>query len=357
MRVLAVVGARPQFIKAAEFARACSEAGVEHALVHTGQHYDDELNRTFFADLDIPDPIANLGVGSGSHAEQTGEMMRRLDVFLDEMRSRPDWVVVFGDTNSTLAAALVAVKRGLPLAHVEAGLRSYDNRMPEEINRLLTDRIATALLCPTRRSVDNLMQEGIERGVHLTGDVMYDSLLRYKDFALDRYDHPLDGRRFNLATVHRAENTDDRERLERILACLAASPLPVLWPVHPRTRKRMAKFELPTPENVVAVRPIGYLQMLASLQYCERVITDSGGLQKEAYWLRKPCITLRSTTEWPETLEGGWNRLADADLKLVEQLVTEQRRLVETIGLAETVGAADQMVRRLLVVPGQALRT
>ncbi|MGA7306713.1 MAG: UDP-N-acetylglucosamine 2-epimerase (non-hydrolyzing) [Rhodothermales bacterium] len=343
MRVLAVVGARPQFVKAAEFARACSDAGVDHVLVHTGQHYDDELSRIFFEDLGIPDPDVNLGVGSANHANQTAEMMRGLDAFLNGVDELPDWVVVFGDTNSTLAAALVAVKRGLPVAHVEAGLRSYDSGMPEEINRLLTDRMASALFCPTEQSVQNLAKEGCVDGVHLTGDVMYDSLQRHKEAALGRYAHPMDGKPFNLATVHRAENTDDRNRLEKILACLAASPLPVLWPLHPRTKDRLAQFDLSTPGNVVVVPPVGYLEMLACLQYCERVISDSGGLQKEAYWLGRPCITLRSTTEWPETLEGGWNVLVDVDLDRFAKYIAASPRDSGTMSSNKTPAAAEMV--------------
>lgn len=348
MRILSVAGARPQFVKAAEFARACSELGVEHALLHTGQHYDVELSRALFEDLDIPDPLGNLGVGSGSHAQQTAEMMRRLDRFLSGLERAPDWVVVYGDTNSTLAAALVAVKGGLPVAHVEAGLRSFDTRMPEELNRVMTDRIATLLFCPTRSSVDNLTREGIEEGVWLTGDLMYDSVQRYRDRAVARYPHPLGGHAFNLATIHRAENTDDRERLKRALSCLEASNLPVLWPMHPRAKNRISDFGLTIPQNVKTVRPLGYLEMLACLQQCDHVITDSGGVQKEAFWLGTPCITLRSTTEWPETLIGGWNVLVDMDADRFKAYLEEspsEDRIVEDDG-----GAAPRMVELLVEV-------
>ncbi|HEX9659440.1 MAG TPA: UDP-N-acetylglucosamine 2-epimerase (non-hydrolyzing), partial [Rhodothermales bacterium] len=345
MRILSVAGARPQFVKTAEFGRACSEIGVEHAFVHTGQHYDDELSRSFFEDLEIPEPVANLGVGSWSHAWQTGEMMRRLDVFLNESEFRPDWVVVYGDTNSTLAAAIVAVKRGVPVAHVEAGLRSYDNRMPEELNRVMTDRVAARLFCPTQVSVDNLVREGIDRGVFLTGDVMFDSVRRHKERALGKYAHPLGGKSFSLATIHRAENTDDRERLRAALACLEVSNAPVIWPMHPRARNRVSDFGLSIPDNVTAVPPIGYLEMLAYLQYADRVITDSGGVQKEAYWLGTPCVTLRSTTEWPETLEGGWNVLTDVDMDRFEKSMAEPPSGDRVV--TEEEGAALRMVDHL----------
>ncbi|HLE56993.1 MAG TPA: UDP-N-acetylglucosamine 2-epimerase (non-hydrolyzing), partial [Rhodothermia bacterium] len=305
----------------------------------------DELSRSFFEDLEIPEPVANLGVGSGSHARQTGEMMRRLDVFLNESGFRPDWVVVYGDTNSTLAAAIVAVKRGVPVAHVEAGLRSYDNRMPEELNRVMTDRVSTLLFCPTQVSVDNLAREGIERGVCLTGDVMFDSVQRHGERALGKYAHPLQGRPFTLATVHRAENTDDRERLRAALACLGVSGIPVLWPVHPRARSRVTDFGLSIPVNVTAVPPIGYLEMLAYLQYADRVITDSGGVQKEAYWLGTPCVTLRSTTEWPETLEGGWNVLTDVDMERFKKSIAGLPKMDRNV--PEKGGAALRMVSLL----------
>ncbi|MCS7081813.1 MAG: UDP-N-acetylglucosamine 2-epimerase (non-hydrolyzing) [Bacteroidetes bacterium] len=317
MRVVTVVGARPQFIKAAPVSRALKAAGIEEILVHTGQHYDLTMDRVFFEELELPEPAQNLEVGSGTHAVQTGLMMMRLEALLLALRPSPDWVLVYGDTNSTLAGALVAAKLRLPLAHVEAGLRSYNPRMPEEVNRLVADRLADLLFCPSQQAVENLRTEGITRGVHWTGDVMLDALLFYRDRARERVRPealvPFEPGSYYLLTVHRAENTDDPDRFRRLLALLGELDRPVVWPLHPRARKQLAAFGLSLPATVYAVEPVGYLAMIRLLEGCHRVLTDSGGLQKEAYWLGRPCLTLRAETEWGETVQEGWNHLVDLD--------------------------------------------
>ncbi len=316
MRICSVVGARPQFIKAAMVSRALMEAGIEEVLIHTGQHYDANLNRIFFEELGLPEPQVHLGVGSGTHAEQTGLMMIRLEAALRGMHPAPDWVLVYGDTNSTLAGALVAAKLQLPLAHVEAGLRSFNRRMPEEINRVVTDHLAQLLFAPTPTAVENLRREGITRGVHLTGDVMQEAVRCYAAVARRRVPLTMltfhDPGGYYLATVHRAENTDDPVRLQGIFEGLGRLDLPVILPLHPRTRKCLDS-GLRVPPNVELRDPVGYLAMLTLVQHARAVLTDSGGLQKEAVWLGVPCITLREETEWVETLEGGWNQLAGAD--------------------------------------------
>ncbi len=319
MRICTVVGARPQFIKAAVVSRALARAGVEEILVHTGQHYDATLSQVFFDEMGIPPPAVNLEVGSGTHAVQTGTLMIRLEQYL-QAQPAPDWVVVYGDTNSTLAGALVAAKLHLPLAHVEAGLRSFNRRMPEEINRIVADRLSRLLFCPTQTAVDNLRREGIVEGVHLTGDVMLDATRFFADRAATL--RPLDAltthppQRYYLATVHRAENTDDPARLAGIFAGLGRLDAPVLVPLHPRTRDRLGDIALPP--NVERMEPVSYLAMLTLVQHARRVLTDSGGLQKEAFWLGVPCITLRDETEWVETLENGWNGLAGTSEAIVE---------------------------------------
>jgi UDP-GlcNAc3NAcA epimerase len=311
MKILSVVGARPQFIKAAPVSRELRRKHVE-VLVHTGQHYDDSMSNVFFRELDIPEPDINLGVGSGPHGAQTGGMMAGLEKVALEVK--PDWVLVYGDTNSTLAAALVAAKLHIPLAHVEAGLRSFDRRMPEEINRVLADHVSDLLLCPTEVAVRNLAREAIERGVHLVGDVMYDAFLFNKEAARKRGDAVkklgIAHGQFALATLHRAENTDDSERLRSILHGIDQSGLEVVLPLHPRTRARL---EGPPPARIRVVDPVGYLDMLALEEAAAVIVTDSGGVQKEAYFLAKPCITLRDSTEWTETVEAGWNTLVGWD--------------------------------------------
>lgn len=316
MQVLSVVGARPQFVKLAPVAEALQRAGHRHVIVHTGQHYDAQMSDVFFDDLAIPAPDVHLGVGSGSHGVQTGRMLAELDPVLHE--HRPDWVLVYGDTNSTVAAALAAVKLHLPVAHLEAGLRSFNRSMPEEHNRVLTDHAADLLLAPTPLAVRHLGREGLAERTVLVGDVMADICLRVRSVVRGtRPDHVRaeagDGD-YVLATLHRPANTDDRERLRALLAALRAFDLPVLLPAHPRlvASARAAGLELGG-GALRSVPPLSYPDMVAAVDGARAVVTDSGGLQKEAYLLGTTCTTLRSETEWPETLEGGWNVLVPDD--------------------------------------------
>jgi UDP-GlcNAc3NAcA epimerase len=324
VNIVSVVGARPQFIKAATVSRHLRRAHQE-VLVHTGQHYDEQLSDVFFAQLDLPPPDHHLGVGSAPHGRQTAQILERLeDVLLQE---KPDRVLVYGDTNSTLAGALAAVKLHIPLAHVEAGLRSYDRRMPEEINRVLTDHCADLLFCPTVTAVENLAREGITNGVHLVGDVMYDSLLQQTPDAGDARQilrgWGLEPGEYFLATVHRAANTDDAARLGTILQALGELSLPVVFPIHPRTRKAIAVAGLSLTPNIHLREPLGYRDMLVLERHARSILTDSGGVQKEAFFLGVPCVTLREETEWPETVECGWNVLAGAE---PERIVAAARR-------------------------------
>lgn len=317
MKILSVVGARPQFIKAAAVSRVLRAVpGVREVLVHTGQHYDDNMSRVFFEELEIPEPDYHLGIGGGTHGQNTGRMLEAIESVL--VKERPDWVLVYGDTDSTLAGALAAVKLHIPVAHVEAGLRSFNRRMPEEINRVLTDHASDVLFAPTETAVRNLLREGIpEDRIHLVGDVMYDAALYYgvkaerESRILERLGLAPKG--YILATVHRAENTDDRERLRVILEALGEvhQEVPVVFPVHPRTRKRAEAFGLGDYlEKVVALEPVGYLDMVMLEKNARLIVTDSGGVQKEAYFYRVPCVTVREETEWVELLETGWNHLA-----------------------------------------------
>ena len=310
MKLVTIVGARPQFIKAAPVSQALRQHHKE-ILVHTGQHYDHGMSAIFFEQLGIPEPDYNLAVGSGGHGWQTGQMLMKLEAILLEIK--PDWVLVYGDTNSTLAGALAAIKLHIPVAHVEAGLRSFNWEMPEEINRVLTDRCAKLLFCPTMTAVQNLHAENIKDGVHLVGDVMKDAILYFlpKINVVDLLEkYQLEPKRFVLATVHRASNTDSKVALQNILDCLAMTNMQTILPLHPRTKGAMARFELEFPANVTPILPVGYLDMLGLTQNAQLVMTDSGGVQKEAYILGSPCVTLRSETEWVETVEVGWNVIA-----------------------------------------------
>ncbi|HOK59169.1 MAG TPA: UDP-N-acetylglucosamine 2-epimerase (non-hydrolyzing) [Methanothrix sp.] len=314
MKVASVVGARPNFIKLAPVSRALRERFHE-VIVHTGQHYDYEMDRIFFDEIGIPEPDHHLGVGSGSHGRQTGEMLARIEDVL--IREEPDAVVVFGDTNTTLAGALAAAKLHIILVHVEAGLRSYDRRMPEEINRVLVDHCSDILSCPTETAVDNLRREGIVDGVYLTGDVMVDAMNICMDISkrstiLERLE--LRPKEYILATLHRAENTDDDERLREIIGAFQDIGSSLVFPCHPRTERRLKDLGLwnSLRESIKVIKPVGYLDMLQLESNALRILTDSGGVQKEAYILRVPCVTLRERTEWVETVMDGWNVLAGA---------------------------------------------
>ncbi|MBI1745185.1 MAG: UDP-N-acetylglucosamine 2-epimerase (non-hydrolyzing) [Acidobacteria bacterium] len=332
MRIISVVGARPQFIKAAVVSRALVRQGIPEVLVHTGQHYDPMMSRVFFDEMLIPQPHYNLDVGSGSHGRQTGEILKRLEPILE--KERPDRVLIYGDTNSTLAAALAASKLCIPVAHVEAGLRSYNRRMPEEINRILADHIADLLFCPTMMAVANLRKEGIVDGVHNVGDVMYDAVLFYADLASQQTD-PLKGlgiapREYFLATIHRAENTDHPKRLRDLLEALSGLEKPVLLPLHPRTRKEVHRQSITIAPTVILMNPASYFQMIRLEQQAAAILTDSGGVQKEAFFFGVPCLTLREETEWVETVESGWNHLVGADplriARAVRGLAAMERR-------------------------------
>jgi UDP-GlcNAc3NAcA epimerase len=310
--ILTVVGARPQFIKAAPVSAAMARAGLREILVHTGQHFDPQMSDVFFDELGLRPPDHHLQINSLGHGAMTGRMLEALErVMLEE---RPAKVLIYGDTNSTLAGALAAAKLNIPVAHVEAGLRSFNRRMPEEVNRVLADHVSTLLFCPTQTAVANLNAEGILRGVHLVGDVMYDATIAAVKRASER-SNILDAQgltkgSYAVATIHRAENTDDPERLTRILAWLEATAkdCQLVMPVHPRSRKLIEARHW-SPKGVLLLPPVGYLDMTMLLAHAAAVYTDSGGLQKEAYFHRVPCVTLREETEWVETVKAGWNRL------------------------------------------------
>lgn len=322
--VATVMGTRPQLIKAAAVSRAFASrrSEVKEILINTGQHYDKNMSDVFFEELDIPEPHVNLGVGSGSHASQTGEMMRLIEREL--LTLKPDAVLVYGDTNSTLAGALTASKIHIPVVHVEAGLRSFNRRMPEEINRVLTDHIADMMFAPTQQAVDNLKKEGIDqKKIFLTGDVMYDAVLFYRKKAEQSSKIiktlELAGKPFVLATIHRAENTDDPARLKAVMATLSdiAKEVTVVFPMHPRTRKALGTPN-DLPSKLKIVDAVGYLDMIALQRACLLVITDSGGVQKEAFLNEKFCIVVRPETEWTELVEHGFNFLANPIGKVPE---------------------------------------
>ena len=316
MKILTIVGARPQFVKASVVSAALKPL-CDEVIVHTGQHYDKNMSDVFFEELSIPKQAYNLGVGSGSHGKQTGEMLMRIEEVIGE--EKPDILMVYGDTNSTLAGALAASKLHIPVAHVEAGLRSYNMRMPEEQNRVLTDHISTWLLCPTETAVKNLAKEGITRGVTMTGDVMLDSVLHFLSVARTNPDKVkiyetlgLTPKQYRLATLHRAETTDGGiEAVMRIFRAFEQLPQRVVIPIHPRTRG-LAEQAISQGgfTNIQLIDPVGYLEMLLLTSGACQVLTDSGGLQKEAYFMEVPCVTLRTETEWVETLHGNWNILA-----------------------------------------------
>jgi UDP-GlcNAc3NAcA epimerase len=372
MKLLSVVGARPQFIKLSPLCRAikaynntAGEKAVDSVLVHTGQHYDEELSQIFFDEMQIPSPQYNLAAGSARHGEQTGVMLERLEkVLLAEM---PNIVIVFGDTNSTLAGALAAAKLQIPVAHIEAGLRSHNRAMPEEINRLVSDHISTLLFCPTERAVSNLEREGfvnilrenaptekrerLIRGtspnnplVIKTGDLMYDAFLfniqRAEKSSTILNDLSLAPRTYGLLTLHRAENTDNRGKLNRILSFLESDGIdtPLIFPAHPRTQRSLREYGVELPGFIRIVPPVSYFDMIVLEKHASAIYTDSGGVQKEAFFLEVPCVTLREETEWTETVESGWNRLmknsrvrasTNANLRIVQRDIFGDGRAAE----------------------------
>ena len=347
MKVVTIVGARPQFIKCAPLSRELRKEHTE-VLVHTGQHYDPEMSDVFFSELAIPEPDYHLGIGSGPHGKQTGEILARIEEVL--LEERPDMVIVFGDTNSTLAGTLAAAKLHIPVAHVEAGLRSFDRTMPEEINRVVTDHLSDLLFCPTKTAVRNLAHEGITKGVFLVGDVMVDALLHNREVAarrsrvLERFG--LSGHKYLVLTVHRPANTDNREHMESIMAALGDAEVPVLFPAHPRTRKVLTEYGSwkHLPANVIPTEPLGYLDMLQAMAHADTILTDSGGVQKEAYLLGVPCITLRDTTEWVETVDDGWNVLVGADREKIGEAIRTFRPRKERSMIFGEAGASGRIV-------------
>lgn len=322
MKILSIIGARPQFIKCAPLSRRLRQSH-EEILVHTGQHYDANMSDVFFKELDIPEPDYNLGIGSGSHGEQTGKMLVEIEKLLT--KEQPELVLVYGDTNSTLAGSLAASKLQLPVAHVEAGLRSFDRTMPEEINRVLTDHASKLLFCPTETAVRNLINEGIIEGIHKVGDVMVDAL-HYNIEIADERSQILENvgvvpKDFMVVTVHRASNTDNFENLSSIVNAFCSVNANIVFPVHPRTQKYLRQYGLWNKlcEHVKVIPPLGYLDMLKLMSSSRKILTDSGGIQKEAYMLGVPCITMRENTEWVETVEDGWNMLVGSDYnKIIE---------------------------------------
>jgi UDP-GlcNAc3NAcA epimerase len=322
VKILSVVGNRPQFVKSGPLSLALRNRAEEITL-HTGQHYDRELSEIFFEELELPPPAYRLDAGSGSHAEQTARMLPGIErVVLDE---RPDRVLVYGDTNSTLAGALAAAKVGVPVAHVEAGLRSFDRTMPEELNRILVDRLSDLLFCPTEIAVANLRREGVVDGVHVVGDVMLDANLRLAPIARERSralaDTGVQPGEYVLATIHRPVNVG-KEPLAQIVDGLGRLDEPVVFPAHPRTRDALSEHGIDVPKSVRLRPPAGYLDFAALASQTRVVVTDSGGVQKEAYWYRVPCVTVRTTTEWVETVEAGWNRLVAADASAIVSAIS-----------------------------------
>ncbi|AKB24401.1 UDP-N-acetylglucosamine 2-epimerase [Methanosarcina sp. MTP4] len=324
MKIASIVGVRPQFVKASVVSKELRKKHDE-ILIHTGQHYDYHMNNVFFSELNIPEPDYFLGIGSGSHGFQTGEMLKKIEEVL--IKEEPDLVLTYGDTNSTLAGALAASKLHVKTAHVESGLRSFDKSMPEEINRILTDHCSDLLFCPTKNAVSNLKNEGITDNVHLTGDVMADSLLYNKKIAENKSnilnDLGLQSKSYFLTTIHRASNTDNKENLKNIVDAFSELKETVVFPVHPRTEKFLKEYGMydKLKSSVELVKPLGFLDFIKLMNHAKMILTDSGGIQKEAYILKIPCITLRENTEWGETVEDGWNVLVGANKDKILEMV------------------------------------
>ena len=332
MNVISIVGARPQFVKVSPVHRAVSKRH-EHQILHTGQHYDYQMSQVFFEELDIPVPDHYLGIGSGSHGMQTGKMLMAIEEVL--IKEEPDMVLVYGDTNSTLAGALAAVKLNIPIGHIEAGLRSYRRGMPEEINRVLTDHISHLLYCPSQVSELNLRREGVEKGVMVVGDTMTEVLLEIEERLKDNKLSELGVRKgdYVICSIHRQENADDRKNMEEIIGAILSSEDTFVLPLHPRTRKNLAGWgmlgTLEKAENVILTEPMNFMAFTAMEKWARAIMTDSGGVQKEAYFFGVPCVTVRDETEWVETLEEGWNVLVGADRGKIAEALSRGRPSAE----------------------------
>jgi len=356
MKIASIVGARPNFIKLSPVCKELKRCGLDNIIIHTGQHYNYEMDRVFFDEMGIPTPDYHLGIGSGSHGFQTGEMLKKVERAL--VAEKPDAVIVFGDTNSTLAGGLAAAKLHIKCAHIEAGLRSYDREMPEEINRVLVDHCSDLLLCPTRTAVENLAREGITKNVYLTGDVMADAQMDCQRIAENK-SHILESlklrpKEYFLVTVHRASNTDDRGNLVAIIEALSALD-DVVFPCHPRTEKYLKDFGLwdDLIGRINVIKPVGYLDMLLLEKNARKIITDSGGVQKEAYLLGVPCITLRDETEWVETVDDGWNVLVGSNQ---EKIVSAARSFEPGHERADVFGKGDASIKIVELVDKLAMQ-
>jgi UDP-N-acetylglucosamine 2-epimerase len=353
MKIISVVGARPQFIKLAVLSKTLRKKHRE-LILHTGQHYDDELSKKIFQQLKIPLPDFNLGIGSGNHGQQTGRMLQGIENIL--LKQNPDLVIVYGDTNSTLAGALAAAKLNIPLVHVEAGLRSYRKNMPEEINRVVSDHLSDFLFCPTRTAVENLKKEGITKGVYLVGDVMYDSVLQNLKIARKTSsvikDLALKPKEFYLVTIHRAENTDESKNLKKIIDILVSIKGKVIFPAHPRVIKFIKRYNLlkrlKSKKDLALIDPVSYWDMLILQENARFILTDSGGVQKEAFFLKTPCITLREETEWTETVKEGMNRVTGLNLKKIRDILKKESTIKNTKTHPFGDGKASQKIFRIV---------
>lgn len=350
MNITTIVGARPQFIKSAPVSGILEKRGHREYVVHTGQHYDYNMSQIFYEELHIPKPSINLSIGSGPHGYQIAQMLIGIEEVL--LKQRPEIVLVYGDTNSTLAGALAATKLRIPLAHIEAGLRSFNKYMPEEQNRVLTDHCADVLFCPTQTAVENLRLENIVDGVHQVGDTMYDAVLQFSTMAKEKATLLTKlgvlPKQYLLATVHRAENTDDPTKLKEILTAFAEICEPIIFPIHPRTYKTLTNLGLQISNNIQLIEPVGYLDMLSLESNARIILTDSGGIQKEAYFFSVPCITLRSETEWVETVNAGWNTIAGTNSELIVKAVTSFRAPNESRKFLYGSGTASESIVDIL---------
>jgi UDP-GlcNAc3NAcA epimerase len=350
MKIVTIIGARPQFIKASMVSREISKHdNINEAIIHTGQHFDKNMSQIFFEEMGIPEPDYNLNIHSLSHGAMTGRQIEGIEEVL--IKENPDWILVYGDTNSTLAGALAAAKLQIPVAHVEAGLRSFNRNMPEEINRILCDRVSNLLLCPSETAVKNLNNEGITEGVHNVGDVMYDASLHFSQIAENKsniLEHlNIEPKQYILATVHRQENTDDPIRLTNIFSAFAEAPLPIVIPMHPRTKKKLAEYNISINGQIKPIDPVGYLDMIMLEKNAQKIATDSGGIQKEAYFHGVPCITLRDETEWTELVDSGANVLVGNSRKKISE-VLENKIIFETHEIYGDGQSANKIIETII---------